>query len=149
MNEQQRPGRFPRQGEIWHPADDPEDAAFIADVRGNSVYWTAPADGTRDRFHDRGRATRIDDFLTYFIPPQEPPVSEQRMTEQDLNSGTRGEYSQWVIETRLDPCRLGIVVTRNPYPELARQDLDGLRAQHPGLTFHAVRETVTRTEEDW
>lgn len=69
--------------------------------------------------------------------------------EPDLNSGTRGEYSQWVIETRLDPCRLGIVVTRNPYPELARRDLEGLRARHPELTFHVVKETITRTEEDW
>lgn len=76
-------------------------------------------------------------------------MSEQRMTEQDLNSGTRGEYSQWVIETELDPCRLGIAVSRNPYPELARRDLEELRAAHAEMTFRAVRETVTRTEEDW
>lgn len=67
----------------------------------------------------------------------------------DLNTGTRGEYTQWVIETKLDPCRLGIVVARNPHPELARRDLEDLRARHPGLTFRAVRQVTTRTEEDW
>lgn len=138
----------PHAGEVWHPADDPEDVAVITSVRGNSVYWKSPADASRDRPRDEEWATRIDDFTHYFIPPQEAPVSGQRPTPPDLTTGTRGEYYEWVIETKLGR-RLGVCVDRSPYPEDARRQLEQLRAAYPGLTFQAVQETTTRTEEDW
>ena len=66
----------------------------------------------------------------------------------DLNTGTRGEYTQWVIETKLGR-RLAACVDRSPYPEDARRQLEALRIAHPKLTFRAVRQVTTRTEEDW
>lgn len=75
-------------------------------------------------------------------------MPDQKPTPPDLNTGTRGEYNEWVIETKLGR-RLGVCVDRSPYPEDARRQLEALRAAHPGLTFRAVRETTTRTEEDW
>lgn len=73
---------------------------------------------------------------------------DHRPTPPDLSTGTRGEYSQWVIETKLGR-RLAVCVDKSPYPEDARQQLEALRAAHPGTVFRAVRETTTRTEEDW
>lgn len=140
--------RHPKAGETWHPVDDPEDTAIITRVEGDNVYWTAPADTTRDRPQDRGWATRIDDFTHYFIPPPATPTSRQRPTAPDLTTGTRGEYNEWVIETKLGR-RLAVCVDRSPYREDARQRLEELRAERPGLVFRAVRETSTRTEEDW
>ena len=148
MSEQQWPGRLPRQGETWHPADDPEDCVNVTGTSGHMGFYQSPPDAGRGRSMPWNNSTNLDDFTRCFIP-QETTVDDQPMTEQDLNSGTRGQYIRWVIETRLDPRRLGIVVTRNPYRELARRDLEELRAQHPGLTFRVVRETITRTEEDW
>lgn len=73
---------------------------------------------------------------------------DQRPTAVDLNTGTRGEYNEWVIETKLGR-RLAVCVDRSPYREDARRELERLRAEHPGTVFRAVRETSTRTEEDW
>lgn len=73
---------------------------------------------------------------------------DHQPTPPDLDTGTRGEYAQWVIETKLGR-RLAVCVDRSPYPEDARQQLEALRTEHPGLTFRAVRETTARTEEDW
>jgi hypothetical protein len=72
---------------------------------------------------------------------------DHRPTPPDLDTGTRGEYRQWVIETHLG----GIPASawRTPYPEDARKRLAVLRTVHPGLTFRAFREATTRTEEDW
>lgn len=75
-------------------------------------------------------------------------MNDQPMTVPDLDTGTRGEYSQWVIETKLGR-RLAVCVDRSPYPEDARAELERVRAAHPGMEFRAVRETITRTEEDW
>lgn len=140
--------RHPKAGEIWHPVDDPADTAIITSVQGNSVCWTSPADTNRDRHRDKQWATRLDDFTHYFIPPQETPASRQRPTAVDLSAGTRGEYNEWVIETKLGR-RLAVCVDRSPYPEDARRELERLRAAHPGTVFRAIRETSTRTEEDW
>lgn len=73
---------------------------------------------------------------------------DHRPTPPDLSTGTRGEYSQWVVETKLGR-RLAVCVDQSPYPEDARQQLEALRAAHPGTVFWAVRETTARTEEDW
>ncbi|MDX3643236.1 hypothetical protein [Streptomyces sp. MB09-02B] len=73
---------------------------------------------------------------------------DHRPTAPDLDTGTRGEYVQWVIETKLGR-RLAVCVDRSPYPEDARQELERLRAVHPGMVFRAVREATVRTEEDW
>lgn len=140
--------RHPKAGEIWRPVDDPADTAIVTSVEGDNVYWTAPADTTRDRHRNKGRATRIDDFTHYFIPPQETPASRQRPTAVDLSTGTRGAYNEWVIETKLGR-RLAVCVDRSPYREDARRRLEELRAEHPGMVFRVVRETSTRTEEDW
>lgn len=75
-------------------------------------------------------------------------VDDHEPTPVDLNTGTRGEYSEWVIETKLGR-RLAVCVDRSPYPEDARQQLERLRAAHPGLVFRAVRESTTRAEEEW
>lgn len=69
-------------------------------------------------------------------------------TPLDTSTGTRGEYTSWVIETKLGR-RLGIAVDHSPYREDVRRILGALRAAHPDLEFTAVRETITRTEEDW
>lgn len=65
----------------------------------------------------------------------------------DLNIGTRGDYPHWVIETRLGG--IPVCAWRTPYPEDARKRLEVLRSAHPGLTFCAIRQVTTRTEEDW
>jgi hypothetical protein len=75
-------------------------------------------------------------------------MRDQQPTPPDLNTGTRGEYNEWVIETKLGR-RLAVCVDRSPYPEDARRQLDALRAAHPGMAFRAVRETTVRTEEEW
>lgn len=147
MNEQQRPGRLPRQGEIWHPADDLEDCVIVTGINGNIVFYQAPPDADRGRSVPWNNSTNLDDFTRRFIP-QEAPASGQPMTAPDLDTGTRGEYNQWVIETELGR-RLAVCVDRSPYPEDAHRELERVRASHPGMTFRAVRETVTRTEEDW
>lgn len=76
------------------------------------------------------------------------PQPDHRPTEPDLTTGTRGDYTQWVIETKLGR-RLAVCVDKSLYPEDARRQLERVRAEHPGLTFRAVRETTVRTEEDW
>jgi hypothetical protein len=73
---------------------------------------------------------------------------DHRPTAPDLTTGTRGEYNEWVIETKLGR-RLAVCVDRSPYREDARRRLEELRAEHPGMVFRVVRETSTRTEEDW
>lgn len=136
--------RRPQANEIWHPADDPEDCVIVTGVNDDTVFYQAPPDAGRGRSVPWNNSTSTDDFARCYIP-QDP---DHRPTPVDLNTGTRGEHNEWVIETKLGR-RLAVCVDRSPYPKDARQQLDRLRAEHPGLTFRAVRETTTRTEEDW
>lgn len=75
-------------------------------------------------------------------------MRDHRPTEPDLSTGTRGEYTQWVIETKLGR-RLAVCVDKSMYPEDARQQLERVRTANPELTFRVVRETTVRAEEDW
>jgi hypothetical protein len=136
--------RRPQANEIWHPADDPEDCVIVTGVNGDVVFYQAPPDSGRGRSVPWNNSTNSSDFIRCYIP-QDPG---HQPTPVDLNTGTRGEYNEWVIETRLGR-RLAVCVDRSPYPEDARQQLERLRAAHPGMVFRAVRETTTRTEEDW
>jgi hypothetical protein len=142
--------RTPRPGETWHRTNDPNDIAMIYEVRGEhpTVYWTSPANAEHGRPVAKTWATRINDFMHDFLPPQGASASGPQSTPIDLSTGMRGEYNEWVIETKLGR-RLAVYVDRSPYPEDARRQLEALRAAHPGMVFRAVRETTTRTEEDW
>lgn len=140
-------GRCPQRNEIWHPADDPEDCVIVTGANGDVVFYQAPPDAARGRSVPWNNSTNLNDFTRCFTP-QEQPVNGQPMTAPDLDTGTRGEYRQWVIETKLGR-RLAVYVDRSPYPENARAELERMRAAHPGMEFRAVRETTTRTEEDW
>lgn len=75
-------------------------------------------------------------------------MDDHRPTAPDLTTGTRGEYTQWVIETKLGR-RLAVCVDSSPYPEDVQLQLERLREANPQLTFRAVRETTVRTEEEW
>lgn len=66
---------------------------------------------------------------------------------RDTSTGTRGEYTDWVIETRIN--EYPVRVWRSPYPEGVPDRLNRLRKRNPHLTFTAVRRTVQRKEEEW
>lgn len=121
---------------------------MVYDVRGEhpTVYWTSPANAACGRPVAKTWATRMDDFTHDFTP--QPTASGQPRTPVDLHIGTRGEYTEWIIETRIGP-RLGVCVHREPYRDLVRPELERLRTTYPDLKFTAVRETTVRTEEDW
>jgi hypothetical protein len=70
---QQQPARLPRQGEIWHPADDPDDCVSVTGVSGNIVFYQAPPDARRGRSVPWNNSTNTDNFTRCYIPPQETP----------------------------------------------------------------------------
>lgn len=138
--------RFPQAGEIWRPADDPDDCVIVTGVNGDAVFYQAPPDHARRRTVPWNNSTNRGDFTHAFIPP-EAAGHGGHDTAPDLNTGTRGEYVQWIIETRIGG--RPALISREPYKELVKPRLEQLRQARPELKFHAVRQTVTRTEEDW
>lgn len=143
----------------WHIA--PQDAELYAHVEhvpanDSRAQWDGHT--TEEKYAHIGQhaarlyaeaCSRVETSLPSESPRgMDTAVDDHRPTEPDLTTGTRGEYTQWVIETKLGR-RLAVHVDSSPYPEDARLQLERLREANPQLTFRAVRETTVRTEEEW